>query len=85
MQKLRASEVGAQGYQRFPLSKPVVGGNIALRAVPAYRASPYLPCFYLPGSFGFISPEFLQSSTVECVLSSESGCLLVVGMHFVSP
>ena len=27
MQKLRASLVGAQGYQRFLLSKPVVGQN----------------------------------------------------------
>ena len=27
--------VGAQGYQRFPQSKPVVGQNIALHAAPA--------------------------------------------------
>ena len=39
MQKLRALLVGAQGYHKFPLSKPVVGQNIALDAVPAYRAS----------------------------------------------
>ena len=54
MQKLSAPLVGAQGialeqencliYQRFPLSKPVVGRNIVLDAVPAYsyRASTYL-------------------------------------------
>ena len=30
MQKLRATLVGAQGYPRFPLSKPVIGLNIAL-------------------------------------------------------
>ena len=36
MQKLKASLVGAQSYQRFPFSKPVVGQNIALHA---YRAS----------------------------------------------
>ena len=30
--------VGALGYQRFLLSKPVGGRNIALHAVPAYRA-----------------------------------------------
>ena len=36
------SLVGAQGYQMFPLFKPVVGLNIALHAVPAYRASTYL-------------------------------------------
>ena len=34
--------VGAHGYQRFLVSKPVVGQNIALHAVPAYRASSYL-------------------------------------------
>ena len=39
MQKLRTPLVAAQGYQRFPLSRPVVGQNIALDAVPAYRAS----------------------------------------------
>ena len=38
MQKLKARLVGAQGYQIFPLSKPVVGPNIALTAVPAYMA-----------------------------------------------
>ena len=39
MQKLRALLVGAQGYQSFPLSKHVVGPDIFLDAVPAYRAS----------------------------------------------
>ena len=39
MQKLRTPLVGAQGYQRFLLSKPVVGQNIALHAAPADRAS----------------------------------------------
>ena len=42
MHKLRAPLVEAQGYQRFPLSEPVVGRNVALHAVPAYRASTYL-------------------------------------------
>ena len=42
MQKLRAPLVGALGYQRLILSKPVVGPNIGLHAVPAHRASPYL-------------------------------------------
>ena len=32
----------AQGYQRFPVSKPVVAQNIASHAVPAYRAFTYL-------------------------------------------
>ena len=31
--------VGAQGYHRLTLSKPVVGQKITLDAVPAYRAS----------------------------------------------
>ena len=32
--------VGGKGYQKFPLSEPVVGQNIALvAAVPAYRAA----------------------------------------------
>ena len=34
MQKTSAPLVGAQGYQMFPLSKPVVGRDIALHAVP---------------------------------------------------
>ena len=43
MQKLKPPSpsplVGAQGYQRLPLSKHVVGQNVALDAVPAYMAS----------------------------------------------
>ena len=39
---LRAPLVGAQGYQRLPLFKPVEGRNTVLRAEPAYRASTYL-------------------------------------------
>ena len=37
-QKLRDPLVGAQGYKRFPLFKPDVGHDIALDAMPAYRA-----------------------------------------------
>ena len=40
-QPLPPSPVGAWGYQRFPFSLPVVGQNIALGAVDAYRA--YIP------------------------------------------
>ena len=36
------SLVGAQGYQRLPLYKPVVGQRIAVHAVPVYGASTYL-------------------------------------------
>ena len=39
MQKLSDPPVGAQGYQRFPLSKHVVDWNIALHAVPAYTST----------------------------------------------
>ena len=51
--------VGVQGCQRFPipLSKPVVGQNIALHAVHAYKVSTYLHIYLvsaLPDSFNFI-------------------------------
>ena len=59
--------VGAQGCERFPLSKPVVGQNVALHAVPVYRASTYLVSAFLAHSTFIFPPEFLQSSTVECV------------------
>ena len=36
---LQIRKLIAQGYQRFPLSMPVVGQNIALDAVSASRAS----------------------------------------------
>ena len=46
---------GAQGYQRFPAPyKPVVDPNIALHAVPAYRASTYLV-----SAFPALSTSFL--------------------------
>ena len=47
----------AQGYQRFPLSKPSVRQNIALDAVPAYGAS--IPIQFLPSQIRFlqISPN----------------------------
>ena len=70
MQKLRAPLVGAQGYQGFPLSKPVVGPNIALNAAPAYRAYTYLVSAF-PAHSTSCSPN-LQRCAVECVLSSES-------------
>ena len=80
MQNLSSSLLGAQGYQRFPLSKPVAGWSIALHDVPAYMASSYLVS-QVPGSPNFI---FSKSSTLECVLNSESAFSLVVGMRFVS-
>ena len=74
MPKLQVPLLGAQGYQRFPFSKPVVGHNIAVDAVPALLTGLlYQPGFCLPGSFNFIvSKRNAKSSTVECVLSSES-------------
>ena len=59
--------VGAQGYRGFLLSKPVVGQNITLGAVPVYRASWFLPSRPIQLHF-FLS----KSSMVECVLSCES-------------
>ena len=62
---------GAQGYRRFPLSKPVVGQIMALHAVPADKATSGL----VSASFGFIPlhfpPKLLQSSTVGCVMKSD--------------
>ena len=50
--------VRAQGYQRFPLHKPVVGQNIVLHAVPADRASLLTTdSFGLRDSLNFISPQ----------------------------
>ena len=63
----------AQGYQRLPLSKYVLGQNIALDAVPAYRA--YVPTYFLPSRLIQLHffQNFSKSSTVESVLGSESG------------
>ena len=54
MQKLNTPLVEAQGYQQFPLSMPVVGRNIALHAVPAYRSSPYLVSAFQAHSTSFL-------------------------------
>ena len=42
MQKLKPHLAGAESYDMFPLSKPVVGQNRAVGVVPAYRASTLL-------------------------------------------
>ena len=65
--------MGAQGYQRLPLSKHVLGQNIALDAVPAYMAS--VPTYFLPSRLIQLHffPNVSKSSTVEGVLSSETG------------
>ena len=44
----------------------------------------YLVSAFLAHSSSF-SPNLSKSSTVECVLSSKSEFLLVIGIHFVSP
>ena len=44
-------------YQRFPFSKPVEGPNIALHAVPAYRAPTYL-VFAFPAHSTSVLPNF---------------------------
>ena len=61
--------------------------KIAVEKLPHSQrsgASTYLVSAF-PGSFNFIFPKFLQSSSVECGLSCESKFWLVVGIHFVSP
>ena len=56
--KIKGPLVGTQGHESSPLSRPVVGLNIALHVLPADRASKYLVSFYLPGSFNnFIFPK----------------------------
>ena len=72
MQKLKVPLVGVHGYQRFPLSKPVVGQNIALGAVHAYRASIYIYTYMVYAFPAHSSSFFSKSSKVECVLSSDS-------------
>ena len=78
--------MGAQGYQRFPLSKPLVLLEYSFTCC-VYLQSNYLPSFCLPSSVRFNFSKFLRSSTVECVLNSRSEFSLVVlvGIHFVSP
>ena len=67
MQKLSAPVVGAQGYQRFPLYKSVVGRNIDLHAVPDFRAS-----IYLVYAFQALSTSFSQLfSTLNCGMCIE--------------
>ena len=66
--EIKSPLVGAQGYQRFPLSKPVyvVGQTLALNVVPAYLAY----AFHAHSTSS--SSNFSKSSMVERVLSSES-------------
>ena len=55
--------VGAQGYHRFPLSKPVVGPNIALHTMPAYM---YRASTYLVSAVGMWCSVFLGTGTTIC-------------------
>ena len=55
--------MGAQGYQRFLFTKPVVGSFACCVCLQGFN----LPSFCLPSSFfNFIFSKFLQSSTMEC-------------------
>ena len=69
---------------RFPRSKPVVGQNIALHAVPAYRVSKYVVSAFPVHSTSF-SASFSSPERWNEYLSCESECLLVLGIQFVSP
>ena len=75
MQKFGAHLVGAQGYQRFPLSKSMVGQNIAVHAVPAYMASTYLVSAFPAHSTSFsLNVSILQRWNVYYVVIQNS-CL----------
>ena len=56
------------GYQRFPRCEPVEGQNIALGAVPAYRAS--MPTYFLPSQL--IQLQFLQNISMVALPASLS-------------
>ena len=65
------SLVGAQGYQRFPLSKPGVGQNIALHDAPADRTSTCFVSAFQIHLTSFLA-KLLRFSTVKYDTISES-------------
>ena len=76
---------GAQGYQRFLLSKPGVGQNIALHALPVDRTFTYLVSAFLFHRIYFIFPQtspILNSGM--CLHKQWIRILLVVPVHFAS-
>ena len=77
--------LGAQGYQMFPISKTVVGPNIAVYAAPTYKAYTYLVSAFPAHSTSF-SPNVSNPQRWNVHLyCNESEVLLVVGIHFISP
>ena len=58
--------VGAQGYRRFPLSKPRVSRNIALHAAPADRTYAYLASAFTIPSTSFFSQTSLIITNALC-------------------
>ena len=58
--------VGAQGYQMLPLSKLVIGRNIALHAVPADRASTNLVSAFPAHSTSF-PPKLCNPQGGMCI------------------
>ena len=57
--EIKGPLVGTQGYQRFPISKPVVGHSVALRAVSVYMTSTYLVSAFPAHSTSF-HPNFFN-------------------------
>ena len=70
----------------LPYLQACIGQNLALHDVPAdsYRVSTY-PVSAFPAHSTFIPLKFLQSSTVECALTCESDCLLLVRVRLFRP
>ena len=70
MQKLRVPVLGSWGYPRIPFCLASSRSECSFTCCACLQGF-YWPSFRicLPGSFNIIFLKFLQSSTVECVLS----------------
>ena len=64
--EIKVPQMGAQGYQRVPLSKPGVCQNIALHAVPADRTSTYLVSAFVVHSTSFYYQTSLIINSKMC-------------------
>ena len=77
-------QVETQGYQQFPLFKPVVGQNTASHAVPVYRASTYLVSAFPAHSTSFslkFNPQWRMN--VYWIVNHNFHFFLI-GIQFVS-
>ena len=80
--KLRTLLFGAQGYQRFLLSKCVVDQKIAYHAAPADRASIYLVSAF-PTHSTSVFPKLLRSSPRDGVPQTQKLRTLLGGLSNV--